>query len=692
MDNQQTPDVSTGTNGSDTQTVPVQPNAQTSAPDTLPANFFDQKGQGASQGQGNAPDTLPADFFNKQETTSASSENAQPYEQPGLVSRALETSGVKGMYELGKATVKRPIDLYTQAVSAMHKGDWQGASDAASKMMFMMKDKDNPLFKAAEEIIMHPINEFKEARSESIKGSTPVSDTINKIQGENASGDSSAAFGTMIGSPLESHAAGMIPIVGPALQQIGQNLDIDFHDKNWGAIAGDILGPVMTFGASKLLSSLGEAGEAAEGVAGKVGPGPITKTVAGEKIPVAATNPGLESTARTNAIKGLASEEGAKKFVTEQTNPAATRATHANFSKSALETTDNLRQIRGEEPLADNPAAPKLNTINDISSLMKDEAKKTYSKLDEAAVPEITEWESKYGPEAQAAVKSKPVQLFDANDKLLPQGATEAEIPPKPKTFTELQDQLNNAKDTISNRSASQVDKESAINNLPKYQQDMSQFLQKHADVVNPDELDAANKTYAGAKQFDFIDKQVRSASQGIGKGNQFSADKPMLKPASMESLPRRFDNKFGQGAWENRLGQEGVRNYNDILHIMQTPETGGMLGDMLNKVPLIKAGTVPIEAAMDNILFNPTAGTLVSRLLEKFTAAFGKEINKLPGANPGTSAKISNAVSKVIKPTSTVAAPIVPTLPVSGPVASQSQKDKQKRVLSGLAGSLGGK
>jgi hypothetical protein len=52
---------------------------------------------------------------------------------------------------------------------------------------------------------------------------------------------------------LKSHAAGAIPDVGLAIQQVGNDLDTDLHDRNYRAVAGDVLGPLLTFGVGKTI-------------------------------------------------------------------------------------------------------------------------------------------------------------------------------------------------------------------------------------------------------------------------------------------------------------------------------------------------------------------------------------------------------------------------------------------------------
>ncbi len=198
--------------------------------------------------------------------------------QPGLLDRLYETSGAKGLVNLGVQTVERPIDLYHQAVSAAQNGDWKNASEAALKLTGMVPDKDSPLVKAAQQIIMSPINQMEASyKANRAAGYNPVAsatigpnvvrgvrNVVQRVGQDARTGNYAGAVGDVLSEPLRSYSAGQVPLFGSALQQEGENLDNDLHGHNYGAVAGDVAGPLLTAGAGKVLGSLGDAGEAAD--------------------------------------------------------------------------------------------------------------------------------------------------------------------------------------------------------------------------------------------------------------------------------------------------------------------------------------------------------------------------------------------------------------------------------------------
>ena len=264
---------------------------------------------------------------------------------------------------------------------------------------------------------------------------------------------------------------------------------------------------------------------------------PKVESIAGENVPVAATHPQLgvtpgnesagsalninnpenletatESTvpdAKTpvkDTLQHFSTPQGAQNFVDTQVQPAARKALQATLSQPAVDAVDELRTLRNEPTLEDNP--PKLKTTSAIAKFMSGEAKKTYQVLDDAAQHDIDQWTEQYGEQAQ----KNAVQ----------EGIT---IPEKPKLFTELQDQINDAKSTIGNKGASQVEKQTAIKDLPIYQKEMQAFMDKHGDLVNPSELKTANSVYSQSKRYDWVAKKLRSATQGAGEGGTFKGD-----------------------------------------------------------------------------------------------------------------------------------------------------------------------
>ena len=384
-------------------------------------------------------------------------------------------------------------------------------------------------------------------------------------------------------------------------------------------------------------------GEVAGGVANAAEElSPKKVNVAGQDIPVGATHPEAQEpiTLAGHAIKAAGTKEGAQNFVAEQTQPAAVAATQKNFTQSATADVDKLHTIQDVQT-----AHPQLQTVDQISKYMKGEAKNTYQKLDAAAQPDVDAWEAKYGKEAQAE-KGAPVTLFGPNGEPVVTTQAGDVIPDKPKLFTELQDQIRDAKGTIGNGASSQVDKEKAIQNLPVYEKEMTDFLTKHADAVNPGELDAANSTYSKGIKYEWVADKIRQATRGAGEGSTFKGDLNSLAPKSLESLPRQYDTKFGEGSFLNLLGSKGMRNYNDVVNTLKTPKTGDMFFNWLQQLPFNvgKIATIPAGAQADKILFDPVRGQQVMNAFRKFEAA-SHAAAKVPGAAASSSGALQGAL-----------------------------------------------
>jgi hypothetical protein len=624
-------------------------------------------------------------------------------DQPGFFSRAYETSGLKGIVDLGKATAQRPIDLYHQAVEAAQKGDWKSASEAANHLLAMpitagLDDKDSPLRKAATAIIMQPVNavadEFKNQRKQGqgkvqaavstadnlLNPATRVVNAVHaaapRVKSDIASGNYAGVAGDAIGAATENNAVGAVPLLGGAVQQVGGNLDTDLHNHNYGAVLGDVTGPLATMGVGKLLGALGlggeEAGAAAADTTGvkpppipgevtpnpnipKVAPG--TTNVAGQEIPVSTNNPTLAAGqgAASKVLSSVASPEGAAKFVKNEVAPAAAKAVPKAFTQTALDSAANLRNLRGDAPLTPG-TAPKLYSIDDIANYMKKEAKGTYSKLDDAAKPEIQDWEDKYGD----AKPSGPKTIEGEGP----------EIPDRPKSFTQLQDQVRNAKATANSKFASQVDKEAAQEALPKYQQEMDDFLDKHSDVVNDGELEAANKVHAQGLRYEYIADRLRSAFKGTTGGTTTAGQPTTISVGPLQRLESQFDIKYQPGAFKKLLGPQGYRNYNEVLNTMASPKVGSAFMDWLNQIPLNigKVGAIPVSKIADHLLFNPEAGSTAIKLFKATQKAAG-------------------AAKDAVKATARVAAPAAQAAPAVGP----SLQQQQQSVMSDAASNLGG-
>jgi hypothetical protein len=614
-------------------------------PDTLPADFFSQQQAAGSAPQASNPDTLPADFFSKQTEQPTQPQEPTPQasheSEPGLVSRAYETSGAKGTVDLGKAYLSRPIDLYHEAVDAFKKGDYKSATETANKLVSYAYggylDKDSPLVKAAEEIIMHPIREGAEAIKAAKQG-----DKLGAV----------------------SHGAASIPLLGAIGQSIAEPLAEDIHKDRWSAVAGDILGPLLTMGVGKVLGGLGEAGEeassASKGVSSSVRPGETE--IAGVKVPVASNNPNLpgSQSMASKVVSQLASKQGAKDFVAERVQPAATEATQANFSRSAVKAADQIRALRGEPSLLERP--PVLRDVHEVGEFLRKEAKGTYQKLDEVSQQELADWETQYG---EAAKAEKGPTLYGPDEKPIQSPAVE--IPPKPKVFSELKDQINEAEDTLRPGGGDNTAQSIAKQKLPELRQEMQDFLDKHGHIVADDELKAADSVWKQSRMYDWIEKKIRSAGGGNEAGRVFAEGTKSLRPSSLRNLSKQFDNRYGDGSWQRLLGKEGVKNFNDVLSALDMPAVGGSrFWQWLSKVrpldiPLGEGVTLPASWLADNLLFNPEFGQRALRLW------------RLSGAT-------SRAAGKAAA-TSAAAGMVV---------TGSNNSDRQRRVYAGAASSLG--
>jgi hypothetical protein len=431
--------------------------------------------------------------------------------------------------------------------------------------------------------------------------------------------------------------------LGVGVQNYAHNEDPN-EAVNAGLLGGALGAPLHAIG--ELAGSVADAGDELT---------PTHVNVAGQDIPVAATHPELPQPTSLSGkiIQGAATKAGATNFVANEVQPAAVNAVQKNFAQSASDVVDQLNKIQNPDGEA-QVVKPTLDTVDQTAKYMKGEAQKTYQKLDAAGQADIDAWEAKYGKDA----KAKPtVTMMTHEDKLLPIDENGNKIPPKPKLFTELQDQISDTKSTIGNSGASQVDKQQAIKDLPMYEQEMKDFLTKHGQAVNPGELDAANSTYSKGLRYDYLADKLRQATKGAGSGTLFNGDITSLSPKALENLPRQYETKFGEGSFTDLLGSKGAKNYNDIVNTLKTPKTGRLFFQMLQHLPLYvgKIGTIPSGAVADKILFDPVAG---QRVLNAF-----REIEETANATakaPGVAASaggvlhstaLKNAYKQVASP-----------------------------------------
>jgi len=659
-----------------------------------------QPTQAQSQPQGNQPQgggvpngvTLTPITPGSQPTGASNTDNT---EQPGFWGRTYETSGIKGAVDLGKQVIGRPIDLYHQSVAAFKAGDWKTGTEKAYQLTGVLADKDNPLAKAAENLLAQPLEEIKagykqnrEAGMGPVQAAVTPSASTQSVQGAKtlqknlADNNYSAAIGDMISNAGGSHTVGAVPVIGPAVQQITSLLGKDIKDKNWKAVAGDAFGPMLTMGLGKILEGIG-AGAGSTSTLGDVTDNavrPGTTNIAGVDVPTTTASVADQSAA-SKALTSGASATGAQGFIEKYTTPAAAKANVSNMAQSAIDSANELRSIRGEAPVS-----PVLNVIdgdNSIVSFLKNEAKTTYSKLDNAVKPDIDAWNQAnkdwhdnnprpekpptgpsptVGTPATATQKAAAKAAYTAKvDAWEQDEANWLEDNPKPKTFAELQDQIGKAEDTIDSKFSSQVDKNNAIKNLPKFRQEMTDFMNRYGASVNPNELTTADNLWARSKRFEWVANRVRTATTGELPGTNTGALKPVplkLDFNRLKTLPNQFDTKFGSGTWNELLGSDGVKNYNDILRALQNPISGQVpfdvyIRDYIGDGVVLRGGRKLLSYLPDHLLFNPEFGQTALNLWKSSAKAAAPAAKAAPAAiatqpkdNTAVKQKIFNSTS----------------------------------------------
>lgn len=530
----------------------------------------------------------------------------------GFLKSAGETSGVTGVSQLLSNEAAWRVHSYHQALDAVKRNDWKSAVNNAYAAI-SGGDKNDPLYDAAKKIIETPWEETKQAYQEFKKGNI----------GEGA-----------------VHAATAVPLIGPGAKAVGEKLATDVKSGNLENVAGDVAGFVSTLGFGKSIGGSGEAGEGAAEAAEGTRPSvrPSTTEIAGEKVPV--STPQLQDqSALSKLVQKAGTREGAQKFINNEVQPAAARATQSNFSKAALSDVENLQKLRGETPTE----TPTLNTVDDISKHLKSSAQETYQKLDKAGESDHAQWESDHEQ------WEKDMKDMDTRPEL--KGFPKPEEPIEPKKFTELQDDISNATDTLNSKISSQVDKEAAKKSLPQMKKQMADFLDKHGDAVEEGELPAANNVYRRGVQYDWIAKKMRTATSGTEGTTSGLNQKPTtLNASSLEKIPANFDNKFGEGSFKKLIGEDGMKNYNEVLNVLKNPMQAPKFQDWIKNSLTATLGyaaggpvgagaavlsKVGLSSLADNLLFNPEFGKKALSGWKATKGAASKTIANRPVLKP---------------------------------------------------------
>jgi hypothetical protein len=177
--------------------------------------------------------------------TSSAPASAPPaaQEQPGLLERAYETSGLKGMVESAKSKADEDEAVSKEIISHLKAGRWGHATEA---------------------LLHHMAGRVGEAAlgpgGELIKNSAQNLYTHSKKAGEAvAQGDTAGAV---------ENVAEAIPVLGPVGEQVAKPLATDISSGNTAGIVGDVAGAIpAVLGTAKMgaegLTAPGEAAEAA---------------------------------------------------------------------------------------------------------------------------------------------------------------------------------------------------------------------------------------------------------------------------------------------------------------------------------------------------------------------------------------------------------------------------------------------
>jgi hypothetical protein len=711
-DTQNTPQLATGTNGSnpaspaapDEYSTPI-PQGATSAP-TQQDEYSTPIPQGATATPSNI--TPPETGLNKFVSgLEADKDPTNPADDPDAYERGINRMAAGGIKEAANGVGNildmltnhgqgGPGPVSTKAAVALYKEIHKDAtpqqiSDFANKQIRAPQAFQKPIQEAISWLhsggqpdgFWETVGSLGEQAAEWLGGEEALklaSAPIKIVEGAPEAIDTAkhiaSAKNVMTVLKLNPKLAGIVAIglkaSQTALGSAAQNY-VHTEDPNSALRAGEI---------GEGLGALGGAiAKPIESISDQLGNvGPKVAQIAGEDVPVAATHPqltgapanetatsalninnpeNLETTVEPagktdaatpvkNTLQHFSTPAGAQNFVDTQVQPAARKALQAGLSQPAIDSVDALRTLRGEAPLADAP--PKLKTTAAIAKFMQGEAKKTYQTLDDAAQQDIDKWTEQYGEQAQSNAVKEGAPDFETQFSKMGQPSTETApkpkitIPEKPKLFTELQDQVRDAKATIGSKASSQVDKQTAIQNLPVYEKEMKAFMAKHGGLVDPDELSTANSVYSQSKRYEWLSKQLQRATQGAEGGGLFKGDTLKYRPQALESLERQYNIQFGktdgEDAFKKLLGPKAYNNYNDVVNALKRPSTGGgTFVEWLNSLPLKSGkvfGTIPVGALADHLLFDPDAASEIAAKFEgasKLAKAAGERVGATTAA-----------------------------------------------------------
>jgi hypothetical protein len=607
------------------------------APDTLTADAP----QTLTGNDSTQPETLTADVPKDSGEGNGSTDES---EQPGFVSRAMEQSGAAGIGTLiGKTggyvgtmpgrTFNRVKGIQA-AYEALKQGDLKKASMIAHTLA---TGPDDPVTEMAKQIIKMPFDEAAEAYK-------AFRDAPDKVVGA---------------LTAAQHGIRSIPVIGDAAEHVGNTIAEDLHNNNWSGLSGDLVGivPALLMGGEGRAAEAAEA-STAEGAADAAREAkssairPSQRMIGRTPVPVTALQDEAPSL-RAQGLEKLANNPAAKQaaFAAERTQPAAVNATVNNLEDVARNHIQALRDQFGNH----TPFESDMSTLRKQSGAMKDAAQEVYKRFDAAsdADQEAYKTSTKLAEEAHNAAQEEKETAFneaqDANKTAFDKAEQEKvkasagkatpykakpfkaekfegedfEPEERPMTFRELQTQRGEALQAMK-AGASPEAYQAAKNQLKATEQQMDDFAAKHQDVVSPEEYNLANATRKAAGQHDFITDKLN-----IDTGtDEIPAS---ITRGSLKSLPRAFDKRYGEGAFEKYLGPEGANNYNAVRDVLENPEqrnglmdiaktitrhsVGAGVGAVAGGLPGAVAGEMlqySIGKIAENLLFNPEYGQTV--------------------------------------------------------------------------------
>ena len=534
--------------------------------------------------------------------------NLSETEQPGFAQRAIEASGAGGMGSLiGQeagyigtmpARTYHRIQGLNQAYDALKRGDLKKAASIAH---MLAAGPNDPVSDMAKNLIKLPFEEAVEAYRSFRDTPDKVAATLSAAQ----------------------HGIRSVPLIGSAAEQVGSAIAEDLHNNNWSGLSGDIVGviPALLMGSEGRAADAAEASgaegaaEAAEG-AKTSAIRPSQRAIGRTQVPVTALQAEDVST-QAKVARELANNPAAAqaKFAAERTQPAAVNATVSSLEDVAR---NHIQTLRDQLNIHD-PFEADMSTLRKQSAAMKDSAQEVYQRFDKASEEEqatFDQHQAEKKAEFKADQDAKKAAAKTADKEFKPETFVPDE---RPQTFAEMQTTRADALKAM--RQGSPEAYKAAKADLEAVEKKMDVFAKEHDDLVSPEEYSAANAARRAAGQHDFIADRLN-----IDEGtDQIPAS---ITKGSLKSLPRSFDKRYGEGAFEKYLGPEGMQNYNAVRDVLESPSqrdgfmnlattitrhsVGAGLGYLAGGPGGALAGAAiqhSIGRIAENLLFNPEYG-----------------------------------------------------------------------------------